>query len=254
MPINQYDAVADLYDIYVPATFDIPFFLEEAQKVSGEILELMAGTGRVSLPLLEAGARLACVDNSADMLAVLAKKLAAKMLSADLYCQDVCRLDLPRQFASVIIPFHSFAHIVSVEDQKEAFRRIHRHLLPGGSFICTLGNPAVRRVPVDGRLRLFRKYSLSDGQGALLLWLSESFSPTDDHVVETLEFFEEYAVDGTMRSKRLMELHFRLTSRTEFENLARSAGFAISAFYGDYTRAEFQADTSPYMIWIMTAL
>ncbi len=254
MAINQYDAVADLYDVYVPVTFDIPFFLEEAKKCSGEILELMAGTGRVSLPLLEAGVRLACVDNSADMLAILHDKLAARGLAADLYCQDVCRLDLPRQFASVIIPFHSFAHIVSVEDQQAALQRIRRCLLPGGSFICTLGNPAIRRVPVDGQLRLFRKYPLGAGQGTLLLWLLENFHPADDHVVETLEFFEEYAENGSLRSKRLMELHFRLTNRKEFETLARSAGFEITTFYGDYTRAEFQAETSPYMIWIMAAV
>jgi hypothetical protein len=34
MEINNYDPVADLYDVYVPATFDIDFFLAETKTVS----------------------------------------------------------------------------------------------------------------------------------------------------------------------------------------------------------------------------
>ena len=67
----QWDAVASLYDSYVTATFDVPFFLAEAKAVPGPVLELMAGTGRVSLPLVEAGVPLTCVDASGAMLSRL---------------------------------------------------------------------------------------------------------------------------------------------------------------------------------------
>jgi|GEM_PF-3676911 len=49
---NDYTKIAELYDAYVKETFDIPFFLKEAKQSSGEVLELMSGTGRVSIPLL----------------------------------------------------------------------------------------------------------------------------------------------------------------------------------------------------------
>jgi len=77
---------ADLYDSYVRVTQDIPFFLYAARQIDGGVLELMCGTGRVSLPLVEAGVRLTCVDYSADMLAVLRRKLAAHHLRAELVC------------------------------------------------------------------------------------------------------------------------------------------------------------------------
>jgi hypothetical protein len=32
MDINNYDPIADLYDIYVSATFDLDFFVKETQK------------------------------------------------------------------------------------------------------------------------------------------------------------------------------------------------------------------------------
>jgi hypothetical protein len=51
----QWDQVAPFYDLSAQATFDIPFFLQKTTKSSGGGLELMAGTGRVSLPLIHEG-------------------------------------------------------------------------------------------------------------------------------------------------------------------------------------------------------
>ncbi|MBN2115056.1 MAG: class I SAM-dependent methyltransferase [Anaerolineales bacterium] len=252
MKTNDYDPIANLYDIYVPATFDIDFFLNEAAKSGGEVLELMSGTGRVSIPLLEAGVKLTCVDISAESNTILREKLAQKGLQADVYQMDVCELDLPRKFDMIIIPFHSFAHITSPQDQRKALGRIHKHLSPGGTFICTLGNPAARKQAVNGQLRLIRTYSLADGC-ILLLWTLEDFSAEDPQVVEAMQFYEEYDAGGVMRSKKLMELHFRLSGRDEFEELAAAAGFKVKSFYGDYAWAEFNEESSPFMIWVLEA-
>jgi len=42
----DYDRVAHLYDAYVQTELDIPFFLDEARKARGPVLELMCSTGR----------------------------------------------------------------------------------------------------------------------------------------------------------------------------------------------------------------
>jgi SAM-dependent methyltransferase len=164
MEINNYDYIADLYDIYVPVTFDIDFFIRETKKSSGKVLELMSGTGRVPIPLIEAGIKLTCVDFSAELNAILENKLLQRGLKADIYQMNICELELPKKFDMIIIPFHSFAHITSPGDQRQALDRIHQHLLPGGTFICTLGNPQLRQKAVDGQLRLLRKYKLPDSQ------------------------------------------------------------------------------------------
>lgn len=89
MEINDYDVVADLYEIYVPAAFDIDFFQQETQKAAGEVLELMSGAGRVSIPLTAAGVRLTCVDLSEELNAVLKGKLHRLGLAADVYRMDI---------------------------------------------------------------------------------------------------------------------------------------------------------------------
>jgi len=250
MEINNYDDIADLYDIYVPATFDIDFFVNETKKVSGEVLELMSGTGRVSIPLIEAGIKLTCVDLSKESNTILENKLRQLGLKADVYQMDVCELELQKKFDMIIIPFHSFVHITSPDNQRKALGRIQQHLLPNGKFICTLGNPNLRKKAVDGQLRLFRKYPLPNMQGALLLWTIENNNPDDHQVIEAMQFYEEYDAKGLLKSKRLLELHFRLSSKDEFEELAKTAGFKINAFYGDYSYSEFN-DNSPFMLWIL---
>ncbi|GAP12753.1 methylase [Longilinea arvoryzae] len=250
MGINDYAAVADLYDIYVPATFDIDFFITETKKISGDVLELMSGTGRVSIPLIEAGVNLTCVDKSAELNAVFAKKLEDLGLKAEIHQMDVRELELGRQFAMAIIPFNSFSHITSPVDQRKTLERIRQHLRPGGIFICTLTNPKVRQKTVDGQLRLLRIYPLPETGGELLLWIVENRVPEDARIVEALQFYEEYDSRGVLFSKRYIELYYRFTQRDEFEALARAAGFRVNALYGDYSRISFNED-SPFMIWVL---
>jgi len=249
MNTNDYSGISDLYDIYVPAEFDIDFFLQETKEINGPVLELMAGTGRVSLPLIKAGVDLTCEDSSPEMLAILDEKLRSRNLQAHLVSEDVCSIDFKGKFDAVIIPFNSFAHLTTVDQQKMALIRIHDSLIPGGVFICTLSNPQIRRQQIDGNLRLFRKYSLPETGGSLLLWLLEKFHSKDPQVVETSEFFEEYDRMGNLLRKRYMELHFRLSERQEFEALAASAGFDITAFFGNFDRTPFESMISQHMIW-----
>lgn len=246
----NYDAVADLYDHYVQITLDVPFFVKEAGKVSGEVLELMAGTGRVSLPLIDAGVRLTCVDNSAEMLARLRAKLEERGLSAEVLQMDVRQLALGKKFAMVFIPFHSFSELLGEEEQYKVLAGVYTHLTDAGHFICTLHNPEVRRRRIDGQLRLWGKHPL-DGRGdKLLLWGLEKID-SGTGIVEGVQLIELYDRNGVMQSRRLMETRFCLPDRDEFEAFARSAGFRIVNLYGDYSYAAFDQRSSPFMIWVM---
>lgn len=245
-----WDHVAALYDSYVQVTFDVPFFVREANRTPGEVLELLAGTGRVSIPLLEAGARLTCVDSSAAMLAVLREKLARRRLAATVVQSDVRALSLGRQFDLVIIPFHSFAELTSREDQRQVLARVRAHLRDGGRFICTLHNPRVRLGSVDGQLHLLGSCPLQDRPGRLLIWTLMRHQP-DTRLVEGWQFYEEYDTEGVLQRKRLLETRFALIERDDFAAMVAEAGFRVTALYGDYDDAPFDEETSPYMVWVM---
>ncbi len=245
LPID-YDSIAEIYDLYVRADYDVPFFVSEIQRVKGAILELMAGTGRLSLPLIEAGAKLTCVDGSQGMLEILSKKLVQQGLHADLYCMDVCRLDLPSRFELAILPFQAFMEITREEDQKAALKSVHACLAPGGRFICTLHNPAVRRAQVDGVLRIVGRFP--SGDDALVV---SGFETGGQPVVNRLQFFELFGPDGRLLWKRLLPMEFAFVEKDAFERMAREAGFRVTQLYGSYDRAPFDPIRSPVMIWCL---
>ena len=245
----DYDRVAHLYDAYVQTELDVPFFLEEARKTSGPVLELMCGTGRVSMPLLDAGTDLTCVDSSAEMLNVFRGKLRDKNLSAELIEADVCRLSLNRGFNLIFIPFHSFAEITDPAQRLQALRAIRAHLAPEGRFICTLHNPPCRLKWVTGQRRKLGDFALPDGH-LLTLSSAENYDPQSE-CVDGAQFYEVRDYNGSVVATMDVNLRFRLHSCYEFRSLAEAAGFIPVALYGDYARASFEMDTSPFMIWIL---
>ena len=242
-----YDRIALFYDACVPVTLDIPFFVDEAARAHGPVLELMAGTGRISLPLVEAEIDLTCVDYSMEMLAVLRRKLYARGLTATLHRMDVSELRLERKFALIIIPFHSFTEVPDLDEERRVLAHVHDHMADDGRFICTLHNPPVRLRSVTGVYGLWSKGDLADGS-TVLLWGTQTY---ENEIVTAEEFYEVYDQENLMQARHRLDLSFRLLERAQFEAMATAAGFEVEALYGDYQRAPFEAESSPYMIWIL---
>ncbi len=249
MSQEHYARIADLYDEFVRSDYDVDFFVEEAEKADGDVLELMAGTGRLTLPLLEAGISVWALDYSSEMLDVLRDKLAEKDLSAEVREADARTMQLGRQFRQIIIPFQAFPEITTENGQEQALQRVHEHLTDDGLFICTLHNPQVRFKSIDGQLRLAAQYETGDG-GTLMVWLLQRHLP-DTMLVDVLEFFEMYDARGIMQSKRFSRLQFHLMEKARFEGLIERTGFEGVQINGDYDRSPYREDSSPYMIWML---
>lgn len=246
MDVIDYDDVAELYDAYVSTEYDGPFFTEEVRRTTGPVLELTSGTGRLSVPLVEAGADLTCVDASASMLAVLARKLAVRELKAEIVCEDVCQLAFPPQFGLAILPFQSLMEVAGEVRQRAMLAAAYAALHPGGRFICTSHNPVIRRRVVDGILRVVGRFPHAGGSLVV-----SGFETGGIPMVSRLQFFEFYTPDGRLVWKRLMPMEFEMVERERFEPLATAAGFRISALFGDYSRIPFDPATSPVMIWVL---
>src|SRR6266508_3837454 len=66
---SPYDAIAELYDPWSRSvTEDVGFYLAEAQKAGGPVVELGVGTGRIAIPIAQTGIRVIGVDSSREML------------------------------------------------------------------------------------------------------------------------------------------------------------------------------------------
>ena len=249
MPAMDYSQVAELYDSYVQTDLDVAFFLQEAQGCRN-VLELASGTGRLSIPLLQARVPLSCLDNSPEMLAVLSRKLHEQGLSAPVHEMDMIDFSLAEKFDLIIVPFNAFAEIIDPAAQQRALATIRAHLAPTGRLICTLHNPVARSKNIDGQIHARGQYALPANQGTLWLSSQEHYDPVS-RLVTGAQLYELHGPDGVLQSKWSLDLKFFLHSRETFQALIEGQGYQIIAVYGDYAHIPFQPETSPFMIWAL---
>ncbi len=249
MPAMDYSKVAELYDVYAQTDIDVTFFLQEAQGC-GKVLELTSGTGRLSIPLLQAKAPLSCLDSSPEMLTVLRRKLREYGLAAPVYEMDATNFSLAEKFDLIIIPFNAFAEITDPGAQQKMLATIRAHLAASGRLICTLHNPAIRLKSIDGQVHLRGQYALPDKSGTLLLSSLERYDPAT-RLVTGAQFYEVHGPEGILQAKWSMDLKFFLHSRETFRALIDAQGYRVVAVYGDYARSAFQPESSPFMIWVL---
>jgi SAM-dependent methyltransferase len=134
-----YEGVGQFYDLFVDNS-DIPFFLKFAKKMGSPILDLAAGTGRITLALAQEGYEVVAVESSPSMFAVAKQKILDNPELADritLIQGSMTNFQLDKQFELIIIP-NSFGHALNTEEQLSTLRCIHNHLSDTGVFILDL--------------------------------------------------------------------------------------------------------------------
>jgi SAM-dependent methyltransferase len=113
---------------------DVAFYERLSREVGGPILELGCGTGRIALPLANAGSHVPGVDRSEAMLTVARRKLTALPAPAQerltLVNQHMSALNLDRGFGFVFVPFRSFQHLLTIDLQKKV---VGSHAPPSGA-------------------------------------------------------------------------------------------------------------------------
>ncbi|MCK9423216.1 MAG: class I SAM-dependent methyltransferase [Bacteroidales bacterium] len=245
----KFDKVADLYDFHVNVDFDIHFFLKETESYKKEILELMCGTGRVSIPLLESGKIMTCVDYSKGMLDYFARKIKNKNYPVDLVEMDVTNLDLKKKFELILLPFHSITEILSTDLQCKALKSISFHLEKNGVFILTLQNPKTRLALADGETRIIGEFPIERNRRMIISYMNQ-YSQYDK-VVSGFQFYEIYDSTNIMIEKRFLEINFKPISDAELRDMIKDSGLEIVETYGDYSYNRFDEETSNFMIYKM---
>ena len=246
MDIIDYDSVAELYDVYADTDYDFEFFTAEINKPGLKVLELTSGTGRLSIPLVQAGAELTCVDASQAMLDELTRKLREESLTANIVCADVCNLPYDAQFDLAFFPFQSFMELVGEDKQRRCLSAVYAGLKPGGRFICTLHNPEIRKSKVTGNLETLGSFPM--GEGTLTV---SGVETGGEPVVSRDQYFEYFDTSGRRVWKRHLLMAFQMIAPLEFLALAEQAGFQVDTVYGNYDRSEFDHKKSPVMIWVL---
>jgi SAM-dependent methyltransferase len=249
---TAYVDYAEYYDYEAHVVDDVPFYLEYAAASGSPILELACGTGRVLVPLAEAGFEMSGVDLSANMLARCQDKVAARGLSdrVQLFQADMASFELPRRdFSLIYIPVRSFMHLFSQEAEMSCLARAYAHLRPGGTFIVDVYAPdfaLLAREP-GGDFERPMWFNLPNGRPVL----KEQRFLHNDRARQINHYelrFQEHDPGGGIVRERRVPMDTRYTFRYELQLLFERAGFEVADVFGDYARGPYDGTREIIMV------
>lgn len=256
---SEYDAFASVYDFeYDELIDDIPFYCNLAADGGGPALELGAGTGRVLIPVAQAGVEVVGLDQSPAMLAVAREKVAG--LPPDVQARitlgegDMRSFDLGAdRFALVYIPFRAFLHMLTVEDQLAALAAIRRSLRPGGRLALAFFDPLLDVIAARKTARattpfIERTTPLLDG-ARVVQWAAPRYDPVRQ-ILEAEFIYDRLDGDGRLVERVQRHLTLRWVYRYEAEHLFARAGFEIEALYGGFDGRPFESEGDE-QVWVL---
>ena len=245
------DLIAKFYDVlYGDVEDDLSMWAALTEDVAAPILEVGCGTGRLLLPLAEAGHTLTGIDLSKVALEVAQAKLDAAGLSANvsIHEADMRHFDLPRKdFGLALVPLNTFMHCHTAADQLATLQAIHKHLQPGGLLFIDLFHPdPLMLAEVDGRL-YFEAETTDDVTGRTVQWFWRHDIDLASQMRHLTYILDEIGRDGVVRRTQI-PFSLRFVYRFEMELLLNIAGFNVETIYGSYELEPFDSH-SPRMIF-----
>jgi SAM-dependent methyltransferase len=218
--LSSYDAIAELYDPWSASVVeDVAFYLEEARRSGGPVVELGVGTGRIAVPIAADGIRIIGVDSSRGMLDVCARRAALAGVAVDLRVGDLREPPVTERVPLVICPFRSLLHMHTDEDRLSVLAAAYELLVPGGRFVFDVFNPDAADIAETNDRWLEREPGIFEHA----LW---------DESARTLTL----TVRGEERETTMA---LAWLSPDEWRSLLERAGFEIEACYGWFDRSPY---------------
>ncbi|HEX7491335.1 MAG TPA: class I SAM-dependent methyltransferase [Candidatus Limnocylindrales bacterium] len=234
------DALARLYDVdLMEDPGDVDLYLAMASRTGGPVLEIAGGSGRVALPLAEAGYSVTVVDFDPSMLAradalgcAAGPGVRARL---DLVEADLVGLRLPAGaiFHLAVLALNSILLLGSRDAQQAALETMARHLVPGGLAVVDVWLPSADELArYDGRLSLEYVRTDPDSGAQVVKTAAVQHEPATGHVNLTVIYDEGEPGEAPRRWVR--EDRLRLLNADDLRSLAESAGLDIEVVAGDY--------------------
>jgi SAM-dependent methyltransferase len=204
-------------------------FLKKALKPNGVVLDLACGTGRHLIPLSKKGYDVVGLDISLKLLKIAKLRWrGAALVQADMRFLPF----KPEAFAAAVSMDTSFGYLPSLEDDLQSLRELQASLSRGGVLI----------VDVFNRERLIQRHSISSEPK---LREYPSFFLQQKRTVEADRVHDLWVVkDKADGQTRFFEHVARLYTLDGLQGLLETAGFSVTAVYGNYEDQSWTADSS----------
>ncbi len=216
---------------------DVAFYFDCAERFGSPVLELGVGTGRIAWALAEAGHEVVGLDRSKGMLDAAQNKCEPHAETVDLIEADITAFTLDRTFPLALIPFSTFQHLTTPDQQRACLTAVHRHLAKGGHLVLDVFDPildaCVPGVPSPNPDR----EALEPETGHILRRrsITRINDPLNQVFEETFRL-ERIDMSGKLLASDDATHHLRWATRQEMVWLFGLCGFEIDAEYSDFKR------------------
>jgi len=237
---REHYADAALYDHeYRRRRADVAFYVELAKRrlrAGDRVLELGAGTGRVTVALARAGFAVTAVDSSPAMLGGLEAR-RARLPRAVAARISIVRADLrdfalgTAKFPLVIAAFNVFEHLYTRGELAACLARVAAHLAPGGALAFDVQLPDLGWLLRDPYKR-WAKTRFTDLRTGRALFYSTNHDYDPVAQIALIRIYYD-PVDGKGPA-RVVKLSQRKYFPAELEALVAHAGYRVVAHYGDF--------------------
>jgi SAM-dependent methyltransferase len=250
----------ELYDIVTPASFrgDAEWYRAKARACGGPVLELGAGTGRITLGIAQEGVAVHALDADRAMLDRLQQKLAGQPPDVrdrvTLTAGDMRAFTFTERFALIIAPFRAFLHNITEQDQLACLARVREHLRPGGCFAFNVFHPSLEFMArhagaFEGVWRWVGTFPRGDGgSGGFVVRSEANRYDTVRQRVESQHRYEEYGPDATLTRTSLHRIQLAYLYPPDLRRLLTHAGFQSMQIAGGFDGRAFEHDTDELVI------
>jgi SAM-dependent methyltransferase len=197
----------------------------------GPALEFAIGTGRVAIPLVRRGIPVTGIELSLPMVDQLRSK--ADEDTIPVVVGDMSTAHAPGEFRLVYLVFNTISNLLSQSEQVACFRNAARHLTPGGRFVIELWVPELRKLP--------------PGQQATVWSCQPGYIGLDTYDVLQQRVVSHHFRFGEGKQAQLFRRPHRYIWPAELDLMAQLAGFELEARNGDWTGAEFTAESRSHI-------
>jgi SAM-dependent methyltransferase len=246
-----WDEYAPFYDWENARTLgrrDVPFWRTVALNTGGTMLELGAGTGRISIPLGRAGVPVVGIDRSEPMLARARQRVKRAKLGrrVRLVRGDIRFLPFKRPFQMVLAPYGMLQSLLRERDLQATLASVHRVLKKGGTFGVELVADLPSWQEYEKRVSL-RGWRRAPGGAHVTLTETVRQDRKKGLTIFDQEFTERR---GRKTQSRTFSLAFRTLSVPQMVRRLEKAGFEITALLGDYRGREWDPRAD---VWVILA-
>ena len=221
------------------------------------VLELASGSGRIAVPLAMApgDSQIVGLERPGPMLEEARRK--HQTLTADARSRlsfleaDMRDWHSEELFDLIIAPCSSLSHLLELDDQIDAWRCAARNLVPGGRFVAdlTMPNLPLYADSMQAPPRAFLEIDVDavdrETGTRLLRYKTTQYKPHTQRA--EVRFVYDRFPEGQRPDRYVSDFDCHVYYPREVELLFRITGFAVEAWFGDYSARRFRA-TSRQMI------